>query len=339
MRAFWAVLAALLVGGCVYVVVAARANTNDAATAQAAAMKQSESDADAAAQQKKDAGDLASPQRQQEFIAQQPASKEQTAKPAPLANPVAAVAPDAPKPEAKPETPKPEAPKPDAPTADAPKTDAAPAPAAPTADGYKISGGSIAPVGVTGTPTDATKPVVATVKQDKPPTFQGFEVIPAKIEKKDDGSMLVDGQYVIKGEGTTEKPYLVPWDVLTSVEETFDPQSGKKKLPERVTMLDGKVVKLSGYVAFPLMMKEAKECLSMLNQWDGCCIGVPPTPYDAVEVSLTRVIKGEERFTTSGHVIGTFKVKPYLQGDWLIGLYVMEQSDLKSKDYGGAAGS
>jgi len=169
--------------------------------------------------------------------------------------------------------------------------------------------------------------------------FGGFEVIPAKIETKDDGSILVDGKYVIKGDGTAEKPYVVPWDVLTSVEESFDPQSGKKRLPERVTLLDGKVVKLSGYVAFPLMMKEAKECLSMLNQWDGCCIGVPPTPYDAVEVALTRTIKGEERFTTSGSVVGTLKVKPYLQGDWLIGLYVMEGADLKSRDFGGAAGN
>ena len=31
---------------------------------------------------------------------------------------------------------------------------------------------------------------------------------------------------------------------------------------------------------------EVNEALVMLNQWDGCCIGVPPTPYDAVEVRL-----------------------------------------------------
>ncbi len=333
MRAFWAVLAALLVGGCVYMFVAARTNASAAAvSAQLANEQQIQAglDAEAAAakarqdQQQataaKSAAELeALTKKQQDLAANLEAAKLEAARLQKLAESPAKA------PDAAPATPS---------LAEAPKAET------PKPDGYTISGGSIAPVGVTGTPTtDATKPVVATVKQDKPPTFQGFEVIPAKIEKKDDGSMLVDGQYVIKGEGTTEKPYLVPWDVLTSVEETFDPQSGKKKLPERVTMLDGKVVKLSGYVAFPLMMKEAKECLSMLNQWDGCCIGVPPTPNDAVEVSLTPVSKGEESFTTSGHVIGTFKVKPYLQGDWLIGLYVMEQSDLKSKDYGGAAGS
>jgi hypothetical protein len=333
MRAFWAVLAALLVSGCVYMFVAARTNARAAAVsaylaneqqiqagldAEAAAAKARQDQQQAAAA--KSAAELeALTKKQQELAATLEATKLEAARLQKLAESPSKA------PDAAPVTPAP---------AEAPKADA------PKPDGYSISGGSIAPVGVTGAPTtDANKPVVATVKQDKPLTFQGFEVIPAKIEKKDDGSMLVDGQYLIKGEGTTEKPYLVPWDVLTSVEETFDPQAGKKKLPERITMLDGKVVKLSGYVAFPLMMKEAKECLSMLNQWDGCCIGVPPTPYDAVEVSLTRVIKGEERFTTSGHVTGTFKVKPYLQGDWLIGLYVMDQSDLKSRDYGGAAGT
>jgi hypothetical protein len=379
MRAFWAVLAALILAGGAFVFISARASARSAEAAAAEQQAARKAEADSAAAAAKVAAAQAEASRQatpgdaslgqiQSVISQKQsaAKKEEAAKKLAAGTENAgadakdAQKSEAPKDEPKADTPKVDAPKADAPKADGPeskpdakqdkpadskpKTDGAAdkkdaeQPKAPSNSGFSINDGSVAPVGVTGTPT-SQKPVVATVKQDKPPTFAGFEVIPAKIEKKDDGSQLVDGKYLIKGEGTAEKPYVVPWDVLTSVEETFDPQSGKKKLPERVTMLDGKVVKFSGYIAFPLMMKEAKECLSMLNQWDGCCIGVPPTPYDAVEVTLTRTIKGEERFTTSGVVTGVFRVKPYLQGDWLIGLYVLDGGDLKSRDFGGSAGS
>jgi hypothetical protein len=380
MKAFWAVLAALLLAGGVFVVMSARANSARAVQAQVTAAEQAQQAQQEAAlraaaateqQKRQAAADATIPdvqalaKQQKDLNAKLEASKQQLAeleKQTKQGTPKAAV-PDvaAAGDQAKGEDPKAEPPKtdaakpggvPDGKTGDAkqdkptdPKPDGTPEkkeadqPKPSSNGGFSINDASVAPVGVTGAPTSGTpKAVVATVKQDKP-TFAGFEVIPAKIEKKDDGSMMVDGKYLIKGEGTAEKPYVVPWDVLTSVEETFDPQSGKKKLPERVTMLDGKVVKFAGYVAFPLMMKEAKECLSMLNQWDGCCIGVPPTPYDAVEVSLSRTIKGEERFTTSGVVTGVFRVKPYLQGDWLIGLYVMEGGELKSRDFGGSAGS
>jgi hypothetical protein len=101
-------------------------------------------------------------------------------------------------------------------------------------------------------------------------------------------------------------------------------------------MLDGKTVRLTGHVAFPMTTKEPRELLSMLNQWDGCCIGTPPTPYDAVEVALTDTVVGDDRFATTGKVVGTFHVKPYLQGDWLIGLYVMEDAKLTPRDFGGA---
>ena len=39
------------------------------------------------------------------------------------------------------------------------------------------------------------------------------------------------------------------------------------------------------------MAESADASLMMLNQWDGCCIGVPPTPYDAIEVKLKEAAK------------------------------------------------
>lgn len=154
-----------------------------------------------------------------------------------------------------------------------------------------------------------------------------------KIEKKDDGSMLIDGRFTVKGAGTSEDPYVVPWDLFTSVEEVYKPQQGKKDLPGRVVMFDGKFVRIAGYVAYPMFVDQPRELLSMLNQWDGCCIGIPPTPYDAIEVKLAKVVTPKERLATYGTVEGKFGVKPYLAGDWLVGLYLMEDAKLSVKEY------
>ena len=94
--------------------------------------------------------------------------------------------------------------------------------------------------------------------------------------------------------------------------------------------IDGKVVEVEGYLAFPLMVSETKELLVMLNQWDGCCIGVPPTPYDAIEVKLAEPAKrgGKHASFNFGGVRGTLKVDPYLVENWLVGLYVMENAQM-----------
>jgi hypothetical protein len=192
------------------------------------------------------------------------------------------------------------------------------------------------PAPETPTSTATPKPVLPEPAPENLKKLGEFFIIPGTVEKKADGSLLLDGKYLLKGEGTPEKPYIVSWDLLTSAEEAFDPQNGKRRLPERVAMLDGKHVRLAGHIAFPMTTKEPRELLSMLNQWDGCCIGTPPTPYDAVEVSLTEAVVGDDRFATTGKVVGTFHVKPFLQGDWLIGLYVMEDAKLTPRDFGGA---
>lgn len=164
-----------------------------------------------------------------------------------------------------------------------------------------------------------------------PARIAGFEVTPAKIETREQGGVLVDTRFVIKGSGTASDPFVVPWEMLTSAEEGFAPQAGRKQIPQRVAMLDGKYVAIKGYVAFPLAMDEPRELLAMLNQWDGCCIGVPPTPYDAIEVQLKAGAKGDDRFAISGEVAGRFSVKPYVVGDWLVGMYVMENAEFKAR--------
>ncbi|MCG3123236.1 MAG: hypothetical protein GIKADHBN_01646 [Phycisphaerales bacterium] len=199
-----------------------------------------------------------------------------------------------------------------------------------TADAAGTAAAVPAPAGAAGSAAPATPAADA----KKPEVEQG--PIPAKIETLGDGSLKVDGRFVVKGEGTAEKPYEVTWDQLVSVSELYNPRDGKKRLPERVMMLDGKVVRIKGYVAFPMYVDRPRELLSMLNQWDGCCIGVPPTPFDAVEVKLRDVVEGGDRYATTGEVTGKFGVKPYLAGDWLVGLYVMDDAVLTTKSTAGA---
>ncbi|QQS10227.1 MAG: DUF3299 domain-containing protein [Phycisphaerales bacterium] len=166
-----------------------------------------------------------------------------------------------------------------------------------------------------------------------------FTIIDSKFEKKPDGSLLVDDRFVIKGDGTKEKPYEITWELLTSAEKLYNPREGKRQMPSAVAMLDGKHVTITGYVAFPLYVQDPKEYIVMLNQWDGCCIGVPPTPFDAIEVQTNTAVKGDDRFAVSGTVSGILGVKPYTVGDWLVGLYIMDDAALKPGEFGNFGGS
>jgi hypothetical protein len=155
-------------------------------------------------------------------------------------------------------------------------------------------------------------------------------IVPRKDEKTGEMLLYADGKYEIRGEGTAAKPYRVSWECLASASETYVPRLQQREIPQRIAMLDGKVVEVEGYLAFPLMVSETKELLVMLNQWDGCCIGVPPTPYDAVEVKLTEPAKrgGKHASFNFGGVRGTLKVDPYLVENWLVGLYVMDNAQM-----------
>ncbi len=157
-----------------------------------------------------------------------------------------------------------------------------------------------------------------------------------KVSSKPDGTLVIDERFAVKGKGTLEDPFVVSWDQLTAASEVYDPRKGQKKIPDFVQMLDGQYVSVTGYVAFPIYVKEPKEMLSMLNQWDGCCIGIPPTPYDAIEVHLKDVATKEQRMATFGTVAGRLSVKPYLVGDWLVGLYVMDEAAVSKPKVGGS---
>lgn len=178
-------------------------------------------------------------------------------------------------------------------------------------------------------PADAKAKADTGVPFDLPttPAFPADKMIPAKAVKVG-GEIVIDGKFHVKGSGTAADPYVVPFDLLMSAQDAFDPRKGLSKMPQRVAFLHEKHVKLIGYVAFPLTSTDPKEMLVMFNQWDGCCIGVPPTAYDAVETKLAHAVVGDDKFITFGSTTGIFKVDPYVDNGWLLGLYTMEAADL-----------
>ena len=192
-------------------------------------------------------------------------------------------------------------------------------------------------------PADESTPATAAAPVPEAPGAEGpgaggavaSDPSAVKVETRDDGAKIIDGRFVVKGEGTKEKPYEITWELVVSARGVYDRRLGKKELPGRVTILEGEWVTITGYVAFPLNVQSPRELLSMLNQWDGCCIGVPPTPYDAVEVRLARAVLEDERFATFGNVTGKFSAKPYVVGDWLVGLYLMDEASFRATEYGG----
>jgi hypothetical protein len=168
----------------------------------------------------------------------------------------------------------------------------------------------------------------------KASTLADFEVEPGDIKPQPDGTTLIDGRFTLKGDGSEANPFRVPWEMLVSVNEVFDPSKKLNKIPQRIAMLENKHVRLTGYVAFPLMVQRPRELLSMLNQWDGCCIGVPPTPYDAVEVKLKKAVGNKERFANAGMVQGIFRTEPYVVKNWVVGMYVLSDATFTPVDAG-----
>ena len=173
------------------------------------------------------------------------------------------------------------------------------------------------------TPAPTTPPVSASGEAGGNPKLG-----PMKVEAQPDGSVKVDGRFTVRGKGTPEEPYEIPWSFLTSAQETYQPRLGMKNLPDRLNMVNNKYVTITGYIAFPVLAETQDEMLMMLNQWDGCCIGVPPTPYDAVEVKLSSSATREQRLAIDGTVTGVLKVDPYLVKDWLVSMYVMSDARL-----------
>lgn len=142
---------------------------------------------------------------------------------------------------------------------------------------------------------------------------------------------VIDGKYIVAGDGSVKHPYEITWDLLVLASHTYQPRQGKTDIPPQVKAIDQHHIKIAGYFAFPIASTDPKEVLFMLNMWDGCCIGVPPSPYDAIEVRLKEpMANARKQFTNYGTLTGTLKVDPYVQNGWLLGMYVMEDGAIEA---------
>lgn len=154
---------------------------------------------------------------------------------------------------------------------------------------------------------------------------------PRTYELRPDGSFrVIEADVWVQGAGTAAEPYVLSWDVLKTVEKSYDPRNGKETIPDWLNHLDGKVVQIEGNTLVPVVATTTRELLVMQNPWDGCCIGVPPTPYDAVEVALDHDVDFGNTAVGFGSVLGTFYLDPYIVDGWVLGLYLIEDAQYRS---------
>ncbi len=165
-----------------------------------------------------------------------------------------------------------------------------------------------------------------------PPAMPSVTVgAPARIERIDERTIRVDGEFTIRGSGTERDPYIVTWELLASASRELDAAAGRFTLPGRIADLRGAWVRISGYWAPPLQVFEARELMVMLNKWDGCCVGLPPTPFDSIEATLSRSVQvqGKHLFRF-GTITGRLEVEPFVAGTFLLGLYRLQDAVLES---------
>ncbi len=178
-------------------------------------------------------------------------------------------------------------------------------------------------------PSDSDRDALVNELTVTPSEANETQIAPSTFEERDDGSTLVDGRFLVRGQGTREDPYEVPWEMLAAPWERSDPPRDKVELPERVKLLDGKYVRVIGYVAFPIDAHGPDEMLAMRHPWDGCCVGVPPTPYDALQVRLREEATAQQVISRWGRVTGRFKVEPHFASSRPLGPYLMDDATLQ----------
>ena len=148
-----------------------------------------------------------------------------------------------------------------------------------------------------------------------------------EVERLDGRSIRLDDRFVLRGNGTERDPFTISWELLASARETIDAAEGELDPPPHIELLDGAWVRIDGYYSTPLATEEVHEVLLTLNQWDGCCIGLPPTPFDCVETDLRKPINMRSKHLVRfGTVTGRMSVQPFAIGNWLMGLYRLDNA-------------
>lgn len=212
-----------------------------------------------------------------------------------------------------------EAPAPTPATPAATPADASDTPAAtPPAPAADLLGDALASALFPATATNApTRPPVATDTRS-----------PAEITRRIDARTLeLDGRFRVIGNGSPDDPYRISWELLTSASTFIDPAQKALTPPPWVRALEGSYIEISAYYSTAVRVPSTKHLLLTFNRWDGCCIGLPPTAFDAIDTTLATALdmRGEHLFRY-GTFRGRLVVDPFLAGAYLLGLYRLEDA-------------
>jgi hypothetical protein len=151
---------------------------------------------------------------------------------------------------------------------------------------------------------------------------------PSEITRRIDARTLeLDGRFRLVGTGSADDPYRISWELLTSAASVIDPVHGLLTPPPWVRAVDGSYVEISAYYSTAVRVSTTQNVLLTLNRWDGCCIGLPPTPFDAIDVTLAASLdmRGLHLFRF-GTFRGRLVVEPFVAGTYLLGLYRLEDA-------------
>lgn len=199
-----------------------------------------------------------------------------------------------------------------------------------TANGILVNGpSSTNPFRVTGDidPSHTPRPGESADPSASAQRAGGGGALGSEMAVELDGQSLTVRGKSIPGDGTANNPYIIPWGLLVSAARTYQPDQGAEDLPSWTEALEGRFVMLTGFAFLPTFQTASQDMLLMLNEWDGCCIGVPPTPYDSIEVTLTEPasLLGRSNYVS---VKGRLSTDPYLVRGWLVGLYLLDDAEL-----------
>ena len=186
----------------------------------------------------------------------------------------------------------------------------------------------VAPVATVTAVAAPAPPVITTTTTTAPKVTVGAKAV---VERIDHQTVRIDGKYMVRGSGSESDPYQITWELLTSAARTVDASKSIYEVPGRIADLRGAWVQISGYWAPPLQVFQTKEAMFMLNKWDGCCIGLPPTPFDSIEATFTKpfAVQGQHLYRY-GTIKGRLEIEPFAAGMFLLGFYRLHEAVMES---------
>jgi len=131
------------------------------------------------------------------------------------------------------------------------------------------------------------------------------------------------------GAGTERQPFRVSWELLGQASGHVRGDGSLDAMPRTLELLGGTWIELSGFYAPAIIAPSTDELVLMLNRWDGCCIGLPPTPYDSALVKTRAPIDFSLQHQINfGTLRGRLVLEPFALGGLVLGLYRIEDAEL-----------